>query len=137
MGPIDKMASRNRLVLVVDDDEGVRELCVDALNEAGYVVVACARGEDALRLLDAITADVLVVDWNMPGLDGAEVARRARVRDPRLGVVMITGEGRQAAEAARRAGVSRILDKPFVIDDLVGAVATLAAERWPTDASRP
>ena len=129
MRPIDKTRNKLCLVLVVDDDAGVRELCVDALREAGYVVVACSRGEDALRLLDDVAADVLVVDWKMPGLDGVEVARRARVRDPLLGVVMITGEGPRAAEVGRRAGITRVLDKPFVIDDLVVAVTMLAAKR--------
>jgi DNA-binding response OmpR family regulator len=70
---------------------------------------------------------VLVVDWKMPGLDGAEVARRARALDPQLAVLMITGDPREAAVAAAPAAVHRILHKPFRIDEFVAEVAALAA----------
>lgn len=128
VGPrIDKAGARARSIVVVDDDPSVREICAQALFDAGYCVAAFGGGEEALRALAAATADVLVVDWRMPGLDGAEVARRARVLDPRLPVLMITGNRLEAAAAADRAGVHRVLDKPFRIEDLVAAVTALAA----------
>ncbi len=126
VGPHVDKAGVPRLVVVVDDDEGIREVCVDALLEAGYRVDAFARGEPALVALARGEAAVLVVDWKMPGLDGVEVARRARAADPRLGVVMVTADGYQAAAAAGPAGVDRILVKPFLMDELVAAVAALA-----------
>lgn len=125
---LDKPPARRRLIVVVDDDEGIREVCVDALGEAGYDVDAFARGEDALRALTTVAPAVLVVDWNMPGLDGIEVTRRARAHDPRLPVLMVTGDIRAATIAARGAGVDRLLDKPFRVEDLVDAVRALAGE---------
>ncbi len=115
------------MVVVVDDDPSVRELCVEELVEAGYRVDAFARGEPALSALAAAPAAVLVVDWKMPGLDGAEVACRARALYPRLPILMITGNRHEAAAAAARAGIDHILDKPFLIEDLVAAVTALAA----------
>jgi len=101
----------------------VRELCAEALEEAGYRVDAFGAGEEALRALPALAADVLVVDWNLPGLDGVEVARRARALAPALGVVVISGNHWAAAAAAERAGVRHVLGKPFLLEDLVAAVA--------------
>lgn len=123
---IDKVANAPPLIVVVDDDEGVREVCIDGLREAGYHVEAYARGEEALRTLSRDVVAVLVVDWRMPGLDGAEVARRARVLMPGLGVLMITGNPNEAAAPARSAGVDRLLTKPFNVAELVSAVAALA-----------
>jgi len=123
---IDKVASGPPLIVVVDDDEGVREVCLDGLREAGYHVEAYARGEEALRTLARDVVAVLVVDFQMPGLDGAEVTRRARVLIPGLGVLMITGSPGDAAAPARSAGVDRLLTKPFSVTELVSAVAALA-----------
>lgn len=126
---LDKARAEGRLIVVVDDDPSVRELCVDELRQAGYRVEAFAGGKEALDALSsgAAGAAVLVVDWKMPDLDGAEVARRARVLDPRLPILMITGNRQEAAPAARRAGVRHIIDKPFQIEEFVAAVAGLAA----------
>ena len=125
VGPrLDKAASRER-VIVIDDDETVRELCAEALLEAGYRVDAFGAGEDALRAMPSLEPDVLVVDWNMPGLDGAEVARRARTLDPSLPVLMISGNRVAATIAAEAAGVRHVLGKPFLLEELVAAVAAL------------
>jgi CheY-like chemotaxis protein len=127
VGPrLDKAGARTGSIVVVDDDGGVREICAEALGEAGYRVEVFAEGEEALRALAGAAAAVLVVDWKMPGLDGAEVARRARALDPRLAVLMITGSRGEAQASADRAGVDRMLDKPFLVEDLVAAVAALA-----------
>jgi DNA-binding response OmpR family regulator len=129
VGPrLDKAGAGGRSVVLVDDDPSVREFCAQALLEAGYRVDVFGRGEEALRALAAATADVLVVDWKMPGLDGAEVARRARALDPRLPVLMITGNRWEAAAAADRAGIHRVLGKPFLVEELVAAVTALAGE---------
>lgn len=126
---VDKTAGGPPLIVVVDDDEGVREVCVDSLREAGYAVAAFARGDDALRAVARVAVAVLVVDWRMPGLDGAEVARRARALSPGLGVLMITGNPSEAAAPARSAGVDRLITKPFDVADLVSAVTALADAR--------
>ena len=123
---VDKTGGGPPLIVLVDDDEGVREVCTDGLREAGYLVEAFARGDDALRAVARMTVAVLVVDWRMPGLDGAEVTRRARALTPGLAVLMITGNPGEAAEPARSAGVDLLLKKPFDVTELVSAVTTLA-----------
>jgi len=69
VGPrLDKAGERGRSIVVVDDDPSVREVCADALLEAGYRVNVFGGGEEALRALTGDIPDLLVVDWNMPGL---------------------------------------------------------------------
>ena len=121
------VAPKPPLIVVVDDDDGVREVCAYGLRDAGYTVESFGRGDDALRAVARLAVAVLVVDWRMPGLDGAEVTRRARALMPGLGVLMITGNPGEAAAPARSAGVNRLLTKPFDVTELISAVAALAA----------
>jgi DNA-binding response OmpR family regulator len=125
VGPwLDKAADGRRVVLI-DDDETVRELCAEALVDAGYRVHAFAAGEEALDALAALGVEVLVVDWNLPGLDGVEVTRRALALIPDLPVLMISGNRRDAEDAAVGSGVCRVIGKPFLIEELVAAVSAL------------
>jgi CheY-like chemotaxis protein len=79
-------------VLVVDDDDDVRDLAVAVLEASGYRVLAAADGEAALRTLAADQAvDVLFTDVVMPGLDGFALARLALVLRPELRVVYASG----------------------------------------------
>src|SRR6476620_7651136 len=68
-------------ILVVDDDQPIREAISDNLLEEGYKVVSAMNGEDALRILDEIALPaVMIVDLMMPEMDGKEFVARARVR---------------------------------------------------------
>ncbi len=108
-------------VLVVDDDAHVRAHIVDTLEAAGFTVTSVGSGEEALRLLDARTVDLLLVDFAMPGMNGAEVIRAARQRHKALKVLMVSGYSDSAAiEAA--AGAVRVLRKPFDVAELTAAV---------------
>jgi CheY-like chemotaxis protein len=79
-------------VLVVDDDEDVRELAVGVLEDSGYRVLAACDGDDALRILAGNPAvDVLFTDIMMPGLDGFSLARAALREHPALRVVYASG----------------------------------------------
>ncbi len=108
-------------VLVVDDDAQVRAHIADTLEAAGFTVTSVANGEEALRALDARSVDLLLVDFAMPGMSGAEVIRAARQRHKALKVLMVSGYSDSAAiEAA--AGTVRVLRKPFDVAELTAAV---------------
>ena len=78
-------------VLLVDDDEGVRTFAATALTAEGYDVVQAANGDAALSLLAAGRRfSVLITDIRMPGIDGWELAMRAREIQPDLGVIYVT-----------------------------------------------
>ena len=106
-----------RTVLVVDDDSAVREVTAQFLKELGYTVVEAGSGGAAIDLLDrGAEIDVLVVDYAMPGMTGAEVAREAQLRRPGLPVLFITGYA--DVTALQEAGEERVLQKPFQVEGL-------------------
>ena len=84
-------------ILVVDDEESIRELYRAELSDEGYTVALAADGVQALGLLESFRPDLVTLDVKMPGLDGIEVLRRIRVKNPTIPVVLLTafGEFRQ------------------------------------------
>ncbi|WP_340644869.1 ATP-binding protein [Phenylobacterium sp.] len=99
-------------ILVLDDDESVRDVLVESLRARGYVVFQAANGEDALNALADIDPDLFVLDFLMPGLNGAEVARRARQMRPHQKLLVVSGHLDTSALEAAIEGVP-ILRKPF------------------------
>ena len=80
------------LVLLVDDDVAVREVTSTIVAEAGYRVIEAASGQDALdRLHQSGPVDLMVTDYAMPGMNGFELARAARIRQTGLKVLFVTG----------------------------------------------
>ncbi len=111
-------------VLVVEDDDSVRMLVVDVLNELGYRVIEAVDGAQALPIIEgAARIDLLVSDVGLPGLNGRQLAEIAIHRRPTLSVLFITG---YAAAAAARADFlapgMEMITKPFAIDDLAQKV---------------
>ena len=114
-------------ILLVDDDHAVREVTSTTLRELGYTVVEAGSGGAALDILTReATIDLLIIDFAMPGMSGAEVARQARAKRPTLPILFITG----FADRAALAGVSEthIVGKPFVNDELATKLRTVLVE---------
>lgn len=119
------------LVLYVEDEPAVLELGVDALEDGGFAVRAAASGAEALCALEDRDSRfrALVTDIDLPGgLDGWELARRARELHPELPVVYVSGASAQDW-SAKGVPTSVMLMKPFAFAQLVVAVsnATLGA----------
>ncbi|HEX4973719.1 MAG TPA: response regulator [Steroidobacteraceae bacterium] len=114
-------------VLVVDDDRLVRRLMTDGLRSLQYQVTACENGEQALATLDRERFDLLLVDFAMPGMNGAEVASTAQNRQPGIKVLMVSGYADSAAVEAAL-GSARLLRKPFDVAELGAAVAETLAD---------
>ncbi|HEV2623273.1 MAG TPA: PAS domain-containing protein [Frateuria sp.] len=114
-----------RLALLVDDDVAVRDVTAARLRRLGFDVLEAGSGGAALDLLDrAPQVDLLVADFAMPGMNGAEVARQARSRRPELPVLFVTGYADQAALAV--VGDERVVQKPFRDDELERMVLAAA-----------
>ena len=121
----DSPQERDRLaatVLVVDDDADVRRFLVDLLDALGYRVEAAADGETGLAMLERSAPDLMIVDFAMPGLNGAEVARAARNMRPDLPIVFASGYAETAAIEQAVGPATALLRKPFRIDELQFAV---------------
>ncbi|MET0540964.1 MAG: ATP-binding protein [Variovorax sp.] len=117
----DSAASRYK-VLVIEDDGEVRRAIVESLQLLGYEVSESPDGAAGLAMLERAPQDLLVVDYAMPGLNGAEVIARARQLVGDIPVVLATGYA-DMAEVGRVLGTQSILIKPFDISTLGSAVA--------------
>jgi DNA-binding NtrC family response regulator len=117
-------------ILVVDDEETIRNLLKSRLDREGYDVVTSANAAEAEQVLarGGDTA-VMITDLKMPGKDGFELMNWAKNRNRNVRVIVITGHGeKEAAVKALRQGASDYLEKPFDMDQLAHAVKRCARE---------
>jgi len=110
-------------ILVVDDEEMIRDLCSHILVSEGYVVSTMPSGEAALAELGRNPSDLLITDIKMPGMDGLELFERVKKLNPDIVTIFITGHGSldTAIESLMR-GVEGFVLKPFTQEELTDAV---------------
>ncbi|MEP6982985.1 MAG: PAS domain S-box protein [Sphingomicrobium sp.] len=108
-------------ILVVDDDPDVRGFIVEALEEQGYRVREAADGREGIAEVERETPDLIVLDFIMPGLSGADVARHARKRRPDQPILFVSGYSETDA-VKRIAPDAPLLAKPFRAEALQKAV---------------
>ena len=116
---------RQPTVMVVDDDDQVRDVVGDILRRAGFRVLAVGRGRDAISLFASRHAniDIVVLDLTMPDLTGDEVMVVLRAVEPNIPIVLISGYlGSDAVRDAATMKATDMVQKPFLPDDLVDAV---------------
>jgi signal transduction histidine kinase/ActR/RegA family two-component response regulator len=121
-------AAGQHRILVVEDDADVRRVIVESLQIAGHHVTAAADGNDGLAALQRSTPDLLIADYAMPGMNGAEVIHKAHELVPDLPVILATGYA-DMAEVGRVLGTQSILIKPFDIAALLAAVSQAVGPR--------
>jgi len=97
-------------VLFAEDDPAVRQSLAQLLSMSGYRVLTAEDGFEALRLLTQQEIDVLLTDIVMPGLDGVELARKAKALRPDMRIMFLTGYSARTAEAIR---LGKLLHKPL------------------------
>lgn len=116
------------MILVVDDDAQVRSTIARGLAALGYAVREAASGREALALVGEAPPRLVVLDYVMPGLDGAQTAREIARIAPDVPIVFSTGHA--ALRALRNAageGIS-VLEKPFTLDELDQLIRDTLAE---------
>src|SRR3990172_9382206 len=126
-------------ILIVDDDLGVAALCNRVLTGAGYDAEVANRPQDALRLLREKRYDLILLNIRLPEIDGFELLRLARERDPELAIVIITGHGTiETVVEALQHGAEGLVLKPFASRaELVQAVRqALVKSRQAREAAR-
>jgi len=116
------------LVLLVDDDDTLRERLARAFRVRGFEVLAAASYEEAMEKARAGSPDMALVDLKMPGRSGLEVTRDLHALDPTMRIVVLTGYGSIAtAVEAMRLGAAYYRSKPADADDILAAFARAQA----------
>jgi CheY-like chemotaxis protein len=118
-------------VLVVDDEEVVRDLVSRMLRRAGYHVLCAVHGGDGLRRLRAEEVDVLITDMLMPEMNGIELIEAVRQERPDVKVIAVSGVDSRVRHlhTAMQRGADAMLLKPVARADLVQTVEQVIAER--------
>jgi NADH:ubiquinone oxidoreductase subunit E/FixJ family two-component response regulator len=121
--PSNEASSRDVDVVVVDDEEIIREGCRIALEGEGLTIATAADGLQGLELLERVRPRVALVDLRMPGLPGTEVLKRLHELDPSIVPIVITGYASvQTAVDSMKLGAFEFLSKPFETEQLLDTV---------------
>jgi len=109
-------------VLVIDDDTDMLRVISDSLEMLGYSVAEANNGLSGLRMFDELAPDLLIVDFAMPGMNGAEVAKAVRERRPDMPIIFASGYSDTEAIERVIGADAKLLRKPFGIEELKAAV---------------
>lgn len=126
--PVSAAGQPHAKILLVDDDNAVREVTSSMLRDLGHTVLEAGSGGAALETIDSDRAiELIIIDVAMPGMSGAELARRVQIMRPSLPILFVTG----FADRAALTGVNeaQIIGKPFVSSELVEKVRQAIAGR--------
>ncbi len=117
-------------ILVVDDEEGARELFNTILTDEGYDVALAVNGEDALTHMKGNSFDLVVTDIKMPGMDGLQLLQELRKLGSHADVIMVTAYGEvESYLKAMSLGAAEYINKPIRIKELKRIVHKVLTER--------
>jgi two-component system KDP operon response regulator KdpE len=123
------------MILVVDDEMSIRRALRTTLQKLGFIIVEAARGEEALSLVRTNPFDAVLLDINMPGMNGIDTCKNMRRLFPRIPILMLTVRDSEDDKVeALDAGADDYITKPFQLRELTARIR--AAMRW-TKASAP
>ncbi len=121
--------TRPARVLIVEDDDGIRDLVDLVLSSAGYEILTASDGAAALQVIGTVRPDLVLLDMRMPVMDGWTFARELRARHGhRIPVVVVTA-AEDVRLRAREVDADAWLGKPFDVDTLLATVGRLAARQ--------
>ncbi len=110
-------------ILVVDDELEVRDLFYDILTREGYKVVTISGGEEAIKAIREEKPDLVLLDFNMPRINGIEILKRVRKNDIKTKIIMLTGiESEDLEKEARISGASGFLRKNLGIKVIIKSI---------------
>jgi CheY-like chemotaxis protein len=104
-----------RNILVVDDNKFLRIAVSKMLSRLGYEVLSADSGENGLRIFIENKFDIVLSDYEMPGMDGVAFACNVKERSPRTPVVIMTGAGKETVFSRKSTAVDEVVSKPFTL----------------------
>lgn len=112
-------------VLIIDDEEGIRAVLCFALLQAGYHVTTAADGQTVLQGIREKPPDFIILDLNLPGIDGIELCWRIREFSD-VPIMMVSGIGRETEKVwGLKAGADDYLTKPFSVRELIARMEAI------------
>ncbi|MDQ3652628.1 MAG: response regulator [Acidobacteriota bacterium] len=125
-------------ILIVDDDEYVRDLLQEILEAEGYDITAAKNGSEAYVAFKAMRFDAVFTDVGMPGIGGWELARMIREQNDGVYIAVITGWGAAVGtEEQLAARIDRVLTKPFDVNEIVKVASEIPHYRTKHESARP
>jgi len=110
------------VILLVDDEEGYRELIARVLTKAGYEVLQAGDGIEALSLLENSKVDLVISDILMPALNGYALVARLRAKWPKMPVILTTGFLSQESAKSMMNGSVDFIPKPIIAETLLDMI---------------
>src|ERR1043166_6061360 len=124
------MTEGNLRVMIVDDEEVLRDVLEVVLRREGFDVLLAASGEEALNFLDTEEVDLAILDVMLPGISGIDTLRAIRIANPNLPVVVITAfSSIDGAIEAMKHGAFHYIPKPFKNEEVVLTVNKALEQR--------
>lgn len=120
-------------ILLVDNSRTIRTIQRNTLRQLGYEdVVEASDGVEALAAIQCSRPDLILVDWNMPNMDGITLVRTVRTKDKALPIIMCTTEAEKSRVIeALKAGVNDYIVKPFTLESLSEKITRTLAKVAP------
>ena len=125
-------------ILLIDDDDLLRDVLTTALTHAGHTVYQAADGAQGCEIFNATPVDLVLTDIIMPGQEGIETIMHLRHLNPRLPIIAMSGGATNSKvylSLAAQLGARHVLAKPFTPDALAAAIADLLPPASPSPAS--
>lgn len=119
------MTLENKILMIVDDEQAIREAVDFLLVDSGYTVITAKDGKDALRKLECIKVDLVITDILMPEMDGIELIDHIKKNNPQIKSVVVSAGDPNYLVVTKHLGADRVIEKPFCKDDLIQAVEQL------------
>ncbi len=127
------MTEQQRRILVVDDEQTVRDFLQRVLETAGYTVITASNGLEALEKMSQFDISLVLLDIVMPGLDGFEVLDHMRQYEENIPVIMLTGIQEIPAKIDTLAlGADDYITKPFLVEELLARIQVKLKRAKPT-----
>lgn len=116
-------------LLIIDDDRTILDALEMVLKAEGYDVVSAPSGEAGLKVFSDMSNDLVLLDWQLPGIQGREVLQKIREQSPHLPVIMMTAYGTsEMRQEVERLGAVAVISKPFGPEDILSLIADALAE---------
>jgi DNA-binding response OmpR family regulator len=118
--------STDRAIFVVEDEQMIRDLYVEALEMKGHAVVSYSSGEEAIKDWQKDTFKLIICDLGLPGMNGWEFISKVRETDAYIPILVLTGWGNEIGEErAKELDVQKVLAKPVAMEELMSTINEL------------